>query len=162
MKAFSVSANDLSERFDSPSRVIPFVSKKKEKAFNLFLRVQGAMHHVPNFVETCKEILDAVMDEIDAENCSVMLRDAVSGELSVLASRGKNDKENGYSPDPSTEANRQKLKDGIAGWVLKEGQAVLINDAKEEPRFIRADGLNNNVRSLVCSPVRKGSGCRRV
>ena len=155
MKAFNVSANDLSERFDSPSRVIPFVNKKKEKAFNLFLRVQGAMHHVPNFVETCKEILDAVMDEIDAENCSVMLRDAVSGELSVLASRGKNDKENGYSPDPSTEANRQKLKDGIAGWVLKEGQAVLINDAKEEPRFIRADGLNNNVRSLVCFPVRE-------
>jgi len=155
MKAFSVSANDLSERFDSPSRVIPFVSKKKEKAFNLFLRVQGAMHHVPNFVETCKEILDAVMDEIDAENCSVMLRDSISGELSVLASRGKNDKENGYSPDPSSEANRQKLKDGVAGWVLKEGQAVLINDAKEEPRFIRADGLNNNVRSLVCFPVRE-------
>src|SRR5512136_3307261 len=105
MKAFNVSASDLSERFDSPSRVIPFVSKKKEKAFNLFLRVQGAMHHVPNFVETCKEILDAVMDEIDAENCSVMLRDPVSGKLSVLASRGKNDRENGYSPDPSTEAN---------------------------------------------------------
>jgi transcriptional regulator with GAF, ATPase, and Fis domain len=113
------------------------------------------MHHVPNFVETCKEILDAVMDEIDAENCSVMLRDAASGELSVLASRGKNDKENGYSPDPSAKANRQKLKDGIAGWVLKEGQAILINDAKEEPRFIRADGLNNNVRSLVCFPVRE-------
>jgi transcriptional regulator with GAF, ATPase, and Fis domain len=155
MKAFNVSADDLSQGFDSPSRVIPFVSKKKEKAFNLFLRVQGAMHHVPNFVETCKEILDAVMDEIDAENCSVMLRDPVSGELSILASRGKNDKENGYSPDPSTGANRQKLKDGIAGWVLKEGQAVLINDAKEEPRFIRAEGLNNNVRSLVCFPVRE-------
>jgi len=154
MKAFNVSVNDLPERFDSPSRVIPFVNKK-EKAFNLFLRVQGAMHHVPNFVETCKEILDAVMDEIDAENCSVMLRDAASGELSVLASRGKNDKENGYSPDPSAKANRQKLKDGIAGWVLKEGQAILINDAKEEPRFIRADGLNNNVRSLVCFPVRE-------
>src|SRR4030043_250562 len=154
MKASNVSVNDLSGRFDFPSRVIPFVNKK-EKAFNLFLRVQGAMYHVPNFVETCKEILDAVMDEIDAENCSVMLSDPVSGELSVLASRGKNDRENGYSPDPSTEANRQKLKDGIAGWVLKEGQAVLIHDAKEEPRFIRADGLNNNVRSLVCFPVRE-------
>jgi len=154
MKAANVSVNDLTGRFDSPSRVIRFVNKK-EKAFNLFLRVQGALHHVPNFVETCKEILDAVMDEIDAENCSVMLRDPVSGELSVLASRGKNDRENGYSPDPSTEANRQKLKDGIAGWVLKEGQAVLINDAKEEPRFIRANGLNNNVRSLVCFPVRE-------
>jgi transcriptional regulator with GAF, ATPase, and Fis domain len=154
MKASDVSANDLSGGFDSPSHVIPF-GNKKEKAFNLFLKVQGAMHHVPNFVETCKEILDAVMDEIDAENCSVMLKDPVSGELSILASRGRNDRENGYSLDPSTEANRQKLKDGIAGWVLKEGQAVLINDVKEEPRFIKADGLNNKVRSLVCFPVRE-------
>jgi Nif-specific regulatory protein len=154
MKASSVSFNDPSGRFDSPSQVIPF-GNKKEKAFNLFLKVQGAMHHVPNFVETCKDILDAVMDEIDAENCSVMLKDPVTGELSILASRGKNDREIGYSVDPSTEASRQKLKDGIAGWVLKEGQAILINDAKEEPRFIKADGLNNNVRSLVCFPVRE-------
>jgi two-component system response regulator AtoC len=38
---------------------------------------------------------------------------------------------------------------------LKEGQAVLIHDVKEEPRFIRADGLKNNVRSLICFPVRE-------
>jgi len=154
MKALSVPAENLPERLDARSRVLPFVNKK-EKAFNLFLRVQGAMHHVPNFVETCKEILDAVMDEIDAENCSVMLRDVVSGELSVLASRGRKDKENGYALDPSTRANRQKLKDGIAGMVLREGQAILINDAKEEPRFVKAEGLNNNVRSLICFPVRE-------
>lgn len=154
MKANSSSVGDFSDGCDSPSRVIPFM-KKKEKAFNLFLKVQGAMHHVPNFVETCKEILDAVMEEIDAENCSVMLKDPVSGELSILASRGRNDKETGYSLDPTTETNRQKLKEGIAGWVLKEGQAVLIHDVKEEPRFIRADGLKNNVRSLICFPVRE-------
>ena len=154
MKAASASVSDLSGGIDSPSKVMPFLSRK-EKAFNLFLKVQGAMRHVPNFAETCKAILDAVMDEIDAENCSVMLKDPVSGELSVLASRGKNDEENGYSPDPSSRVNRQKLREGIAGWVLKEGQAVLIYDAKEEPRFIKADGLNNNVRSLICFPVRE-------
>ncbi|MGQ9647315.1 MAG: sigma-54-dependent Fis family transcriptional regulator [Thermodesulfobacteriota bacterium] len=154
MKTNSSSINDFSGGSDSPSRVFPFL-KKKEKAFNLFLKVQGAMHHVPNFVETCKEILDAVMEEIDAENCSVMLKDPVSGELSILASRGRNDRETGYALDPATETNRQKLKEGIAGWVLKEGQAVLIHDVKEEPRFIRADGLNNNVRSLICFPVRE-------
>ena len=47
------------------------------------------MRHVPDFDETCKAILDAVMGELDAENCSVMLRDPVSGDLSICAARGK-------------------------------------------------------------------------
>jgi len=140
MKATSLSTGSPAGGFDPPSDTVPLF-QKKEKTFNLFLRVQGAMRHVPNFVETCKAILDAVMDEMDAENCSVMLKDPVSGELSILASRGKNDKEMGYSPDPTAEANRSKLKEGIAGWVLKEGEAVMANDVKEEPRFIRVAGL---------------------
>jgi hypothetical protein len=39
------------------------------------------MLNVPDFGETCKAILDAVIDEIDAENCSLMLKGPVSGEL---------------------------------------------------------------------------------
>jgi transcriptional regulator with GAF, ATPase, and Fis domain len=154
MKTKSFSINRPREGIDSSSKVIPII-QKKEKVFNLFLKAQRAMNHVPNFVETCKAILDAVIDEMDAENCSVMLKDPMSGELSVLASRGKNDGERVYSPDPSAEANRSKLKEGIAGWVLKEGQAVMVNDVQEEPRFIRVAGLNNNVRSLICFPVRE-------
>ncbi len=47
----------------------------KTKIFTLFRKVQGAMHNVPNFGDTCKGILDAVMEEMDAENCSLMLKD---------------------------------------------------------------------------------------
>ena len=154
MKATSFSASSSPGGFDYPSNVVPLF-QNKEKVFNLFVKVQGAMRHVPNFVETCKAILDAVMDEMNAENCSVMLKDPVSGELSILASRGRNDKEIGYSPDPVAEANRSRLKEGIAGWVLKEGEAVMANDIKEEPRFVRVAGLNNKVRSLICFPVRE-------
>ena len=154
MKATSFSTSSPPGGFEYPSNVVPLF-QNKDKAFNLFLRVQGAMRHVPNFVETCKAILDAVMDEMDAENCSVMLKDPVSGELSVLASRGRNDKETGYSPDPIADANRSRLKEGVAGWVLKKGEAVMANDVKEEPRFVRVAGLNNKVRSLICFPVRE-------
>jgi transcriptional regulator with GAF, ATPase, and Fis domain len=154
METRSFSINDLPGRFDPSSKVIPLL-QKKDKAFNLFRRVQGAMRHVPDFVETCKAILDAVMDEMDAEKCSLMLKDPVSGELSILVSRGRDDRASVYSPDPSAEANRFKLREGIAGWVLKEGQAVMVNDVKEEPRFVKIAGLNNKVRSLICFPVRE-------
>jgi len=98
--------------------------------------------------------LDAVMDEMDAEKCSIMLRDPISGELSLLASRGKMDGQGIYDPGPSTKGKRLKLEEGIAGWVLKKGQAVLVNDVKNEPRFVNVDGLNNDIRSLMCYPIR--------
>ena len=131
------------------------VGTEKNKEFVLFQKVQGAMGHVPDFEETCKGILEAVMDEIDAEKCSIMLKDSNSGELSVMASRGKNDGKGIYYPGPSAKGKRQGLKEGIAGWVLKEGQAVMANDVKDEPRFVKVDGLNNDIRSLICFPIRE-------
>ena len=47
------------------------------------------MHNVPDFGETCKAILDAVIDEMDAENCSLMLKDPISGYLTHLCSPWK-------------------------------------------------------------------------
>jgi len=154
MKAGSFSINSQPNGLDSSSKIIPLF-REKNKAFSLFHKVQGAMRYLPNFIETCKTILDAVMDEMDIENCSIMLKDPISGELSLLTSRGKNDEKRVYNPDPSAKLNRIKLKEGIAGLVLKEGQAVIVNDVNEEPRFIRAAGLNNNIRSLICFPVRE-------
>ena len=43
------------------------------------------MRNVPNFGDTCKAILDAVMDEMDAENCSLTLKESISGDLAICA-----------------------------------------------------------------------------
>jgi len=131
--------------------------QKKGRAFTLFRKVQKAMCYVPDFAQTCKAILDIVIDETDAENCSLMLKDPLSGELSVRAARGKKDRKSVYYSDHSGNGNGKRFKpgEGIAGKVLKEGQAVMLNDCKEEPCFVRAEGLNNRVRSLICFPVRE-------
>jgi transcriptional regulator with GAF, ATPase, and Fis domain len=128
---------------------------KKGRAFKLFQKVQGALLNVPDFGETCKAILDAVMDEMDAENCSLMLKDPVSGELAVRAARGKNEKKSVYYSDQLSNGKRFKSGEGIAGWVLKEGQAVMVNDAIREPHFVKVAGLNNGVNSLICFPIRE-------
>ena len=128
--------------------------EKRSKEFILFCRVQGAMRHIPDFPETCKAILDAVMDEMNAENCSLMLKDPASGELSVRVARGKHDGKSVYYPEEGSRGSRFKPGEGVAGWVAKEGRAVLINDVSEEPRFVNAAGLNTKVRSLICFPIR--------
>ena len=61
------------------------------------------------------------MDEMDVENCSLMLKDPVSGDLAVRAARGKNERKSVYYSDTSSNGKRFKSGEGIAGWVLKEG-----------------------------------------
>jgi two-component system response regulator AtoC len=149
----------LPKRFDTSSNVlIPFDKKnsgsgRTNRVFTLFQKVQGAMRNVPDFGETCKAILDAVIDEIDAENCSLMLKDPISGDLTVCAARGKNERESVYYPSQSSNGKKFKSGEGIAGWVLKEGQAVMLNDVNEETHFVKVAGLNNRVNSLICFPI---------
>src|SRR4030067_1094866 len=129
--------------------------REKNKEFILFSKVQGALRHVPNFIETCKVILDAVIDEMDAENCSLMLKDPVSNEMFIRAARGRHERKAVYYPDHIENGRRFKSGEGIAGWVLEKGQAVLLNDVREEPRFVKVNGLNDPVRSLICVPIRE-------
>ena len=144
----------LSKGFDTVPGVL-YPLDKKSSAHTLFQKVQGAMHNVPNFGETCRAILDAVMDEMDAENCSLMLKNPVSGYLTICAARGKSEKKSIYYSDPSGNGKRFKSGEGVAGWVLKEGQAVMLNDVNKEPRFVSVAGLNNKVNSLICFPIRE-------
>jgi len=155
--------NALPKRSGIPTNVL-YPVDNKTKVFTLFRKVQGAMHKVPNFGDSCKAILDAVMEEMDAENCSLMLKDPNSGDLTVCAARGKDEEKSVFYLDRSGNGRRFKSGEGVAGWVLKEGQAVLLNDVVREPRFVSVAGLNNKsgensgnnqVNSLICFPIRE-------
>ena len=151
----------LLKRFDTPSNIFlpldykSLVPSRTERTLTLFQKVQSALLNIPDFGETCKAILDAVMDEMDAENCSVMLKDPISGDLAVRAARGRNERKSIYYPDRSNNGNSFKSGEGIAGWVLEEGQAVILDDVDKEPRFVRMAELNNKVNSLICFPIRE-------
>jgi len=92
---------------------------------------------------------------MDAENCSLMLKDPISNELFIRAARGKKEVSTVYYPERSQNGRRFKPGEGIAGWVVEKGQALLLHDVREEPRFVRANGLNDRVRSLICVPIRE-------
>ena len=141
-------------KMDISSDVL-FPVDKKSKAFFLFQKVQGAMGHLPDFGETCKAIIDAVIEELDAENCSLMLKDPVSGDLTVRAARGKDEKKSVYYTGHNGNGKRFKYGEGIAGWVLKEEQAAILNDVSQESRFVHLAGLNNRVNSIICFPIRE-------
>ena len=148
MEAHNISKMDISSD-------VLFPVDKKSRAFFLFQKVQGAMGHLPDFGETCRAIIDAVMEELDAENCSLMLKDPVSGDLTVRAARGKDEKKSIYYTGHNGNGKRFKYGEGIAGWVLKEEQAAVLNDVSQESRFVHVAGLNNRVNSIICFPIRE-------
>jgi len=148
MEAHNISKMDISSD-------VLFPVDKKSRAFFLFKKVQGAMGHLPDFGETCRAIIDAVMEELDAENCSLMLKDPVSGDLTVRAARGKDEKKSVYYTGHNGNGKRFKYGEGIAGWVLKEEQAAVLNDVSQESRFVHVAGLNNRVNSIICFPIRE-------
>jgi Nif-specific regulatory protein len=123
------------------------------KAFSLFRKVQKAMDNLPDFIETCKGILDGVVEETKAENCSLMLLDPQSGELSVCVARGKDEDKSVSYTAMTSKGKRFKPGEGIAGQVLQEGREIILDNVKDEPRFIRTVGLKNNIKSILCFPI---------
>jgi two-component system response regulator AtoC len=146
--------NTLPKTFENPPDSSLFMDKGN-RAFGLFRKVQEAMRCVPDFGETCKAVLDAVMEEIDAENCSLMLKDHRSGYLSVRAARGKGEMKSVFYPHQPENGERFRSGEGIAGKVFKEGQTVMLDDVKKEPLFIKAEGLSERLNSLICFPIRE-------
>jgi transcriptional regulator with GAF, ATPase, and Fis domain len=155
----------MRERMETQSMVVPEETdfphndfstfQLDNKKFVLFRKIQGAMRLLPDFPQTCRAILDAVIDEMDGENCSFMLRDRVTGELFTRAARGRNEEKSVYYSDPSIAGRRFKTGEGVAGWVLKEGRGMMVNDVTKEPRFLVVGGPNDKVGSLICFPIRE-------
>ncbi len=118
-------------------------------------RINGALRLIPDFPETCKSILDAVIEEMDADNCSLMLKDPASNLLVLRAARGREDpRSNYYSPEFSP-GKRFEVGEGVAGWVAQLGEPLMLDDVSQESRFVYIEGSMSQVKSLLCVPIRE-------
>jgi len=126
-----------------------------EANISFIQRVNGALQLIPDFPEICKTILDAVIEEMDADNCSLMLKDPASNLLVLRAARGREDpRSNYYSPEFSP-GKRFEVGEGIAGWVIERGEPLMLDDVSREPRFVDIEGSRGQVKSLLCVPIRE-------
>lgn len=58
-----------------------------------------------------------------------------------------------YSPD-AKEALRFKIGEGVAGWVYKHNQPVMIPNAQEDPRYTVIDHPDvPSHKSMICAPL---------
>ena len=106
----------------------------------------GVELNVENVLE---KIVRQIHDELGFGIVSIMLLSAEGDFLSIRASRGL---DRGI-----VESTKIPVGQGIAGWVAKEGDPLLINNIETHPRFqkLRSHGRYSS-KSLICVPLKVG------
>ncbi|MDX1778231.1 MAG: PAS domain S-box protein, partial [Thermodesulfobacteriota bacterium] len=81
----------------------------------------------------------------DAANTSVMVSGEKKDIFQVLASAGTKNKKQ----------TMLRIDEGIAGRVLKTGEAEIVNDVSLNPHFVQG---GNNISALMCAPLKTKDG----
>jgi Nif-specific regulatory protein len=91
-------------------------------------------------------ILDAVITLLDLEAASIGLVDPSGTRVRFVLSRGPA-KLDEFEVDVGV---------GIAGWVAKTGEGVVVNDAARDPRFYKGIDQRSGfqTRAILCAPLR--------
>jgi diguanylate cyclase (GGDEF)-like protein len=90
-------------------------------------------------------IAELVVQLVNAKACSVMLLDADRRRLLAKAAYGLR-----------TERMHTlsfAIGEGVAGWVVERGEAVLIGDVTTDPRFVALPANQTPIASLLCVPL---------
>lgn len=96
--------------------------------------------------------LSLLNDASGAEQGTILLVHAEDNLLHYRAGYG-------YLSDRSTSANKGftlKIGEGLAGWVVKHREAVLIDDLFQDPRWVRSAASGQDHRSAIAVPMSVG------
>lgn len=116
-------------------------------------RIVDALKYIQEPRRVFEGIINAVIDETNAENCSLMLLKSDTGELLVKAARSQTDTESRYYDPQNLPVSRFRLGQGIAGWVAENGQPVSIPDISQDTRFVDATQSIGPIGSILCLPL---------
>lgn len=98
--------------------------------------------------EVLQTILEQTTQALEVEAVSLALVDADGKHLSFRAATGQSGKQ--------VVGLQVKMGQGIAGWVAKEGEAVVVQDAQKDPRFFpQVDSVTGyKTEAIACAPIR--------
>ncbi len=129
---------------------------EKVKEFSIIKRVGEAALGNPDRKRLVTEVVNIIIDETSAENCSLWLVDEMGVDLVLTAVRGQEDPESNYFEPGDRPGHRFPVGEGAAGWVAREGESLLIEDTGESDRFAKSprSPLSGQIKSLLALPLK--------
>jgi len=124
--------------------------KRIQEVFAVY-EISQAIHNV-TIDELLKLITEKAAAVMDAQACSLMLKDPQRDELVIKASYGLSSE--------VVEETRVALGQGIAGRVAQTGEPVLLTDLRHDPRFADSGIVPRpEIVSSICVPLKDEEGC---
>lgn len=122
--------------------------EKKVRQLSTLMALSTILNSTLEQKEVRKRAIEAATRLTESEVGSLLLVDEEKNELFfevALGEKGEKVKE-----------IRLRMGEGIAGWVAKTGESVIIDDVQNDPRFFKgADKKSSFVtRNMICVPVK--------
>ncbi|MBI5815318.1 MAG: GAF domain-containing protein [Nitrospinae bacterium] len=130
--------------------------REKVNEFSIIRRIGDAMRWNFDKKQVCQSIVDVIIEETSAENCSLWLVDTARSCIKLAAARGQRDMKARFFPPEDPNTNQIALGEGVSGWVAKNGKPMLIKDVAESNQFIEMGAKAPSIKSLLCIPITGG------
>ena len=122
--------------------------KHQIERLSLFHEIGKALASTIDLQKILQTVMEKISDLLQPDTWSLLMLDEAGKELYFEIAIGA-------GADKLKDV-RLKVGEGIAGWVAQNGEPVLIEDVKRDPRFTsRIDDITQmDTRSVVCVPIK--------
>jgi len=123
-------------------------TERKVQEVNIFHDVAKALTSSLDLDSILQTIMDKMAEYFRPENWSLLMVDGEKNELYFAIAVG--------TAAETLKNVRLKVGEGIAGWVAKHGERLIVPDVYTDPRFAkRIDEMTKwETRSIICVPLR--------
>ena len=100
--------------------------EEKVRELSVVRRIGETLKYTRDPSKVFEVIIDTIIGETNAEQCSLMLLNRKTNELAVRAARGQEDTAISFYHTGTGAQRTFKLGEGIAGWVAEQGEPIAI------------------------------------
>lgn len=142
-------ASGFGQAFCSERYMDEFGYKEKIKNLKSLIEVSNIISSTFDLPTLTTLIMEIAKKVIKAEAATLMLLDEKNEYLTWDIALGE-------KGDRIKKERKLKVGEGIAGWVAEKGEPVVIDNARDDPRFLRdIDRMTSFVtKSIICVPVK--------
>jgi len=122
--------------------------QKQVQELNIFHDVAKALTSSLNLDSVLQTIMDKMAEYFRPDTWSLLMVDEAKDELYFAIAVG--------DAAEALKTVRLKMGEGIAGWVARHGESLLVPDVRTDPRFAkRIDEMTKwQTRSIICVPLK--------
>ena len=126
--------------------------ERKVKELSLLKRIGDVISYTFDLELFCRELTEIIIEETNAENCSLMIKKPDSNKLILKVAKGNKDESTTYFEELQDSNIIFSVGEGVAGKVALEGKSILINDVKNDKHFDRRGKSPFPIGSILCCP----------